>query len=95
MLRNGRWKYNYYPGYDPELFDMEMDSEELHNLANNPDYQEIIDLCHEQMLTLVDPEEANALAFRDQAEKIEQLGGVQAILDSEEFDFTPIPTDKD
>lgn len=95
MLRNGRWKYNYYPGYEPELFDMEMDSDELHNLAGNPEYQEIIDLCQEQMLSLVNPEEANALAFRDQADKIEQLGGVQAILDSQEFDFTPIPIDKD
>jgi hypothetical protein len=46
--------------------------------------------CHEQMLTLVDPEAANKLAFADQAVKIEELGGVEAVMNSGEFDFTPV-----
>jgi hypothetical protein len=42
------------------------------------------------MLTLVDPEAANKLAFADQADKIEELGGVEAVMNSGDFDFTPV-----
>ena len=42
------------------------------------------------MLTLVDPEAANELAFADQAAKIAELGGVEAVMSSDEFDFTPV-----
>ena len=33
MLRNGRYKYNYYVGYPPELFDLAADPGEERNLA--------------------------------------------------------------
>jgi len=39
----------------------------------------------------VDPERENRRAFDDQAALIERLGGVDATLRSEEFDFTPVP----
>ena len=42
------------------------------------------------MLDLVDPEAENKRAFADQAETIEKLGGVEAIQNSGEFDFTPV-----
>ena len=90
MLRNKRWKYNYYPGYAPELFDMQGDPDELTDLAVSEAHAEILLDCHRQMLTLVDPEAANKLAFADQAAKIEELGGVEAIMNSGEFDFTPV-----
>ena len=90
MLRNQRWKYNYYPGYTPELFDMQEDPDELLDLAEFEVFGDILSDCHRQMLTLVDPEAANTLAFADQAAKIEELGGVEAVLNSGEFDFTPV-----
>ena len=90
MLRNKRWKYNYYPGYAPELFDMQGDPDELTNLAASEAHADILLDCHRQMLTLVDPEAANKLAFADQAAKIEELGGVEAVMNSGEFDFTPV-----
>jgi len=90
MLRNKRWKYNYYPGYTPELFDMQEDPDELIDLSESSAHTEILISCHEQMLTLVDPEAANKLAFADQADKIEELGGVEAVMKSDEFDFTPV-----
>jgi choline-sulfatase len=90
MLRNARWKYNYYPGHEPELFDIESDSDELKNLGSDPGYGDIRALCYQQMLELIDPEKENINAFSDQAKMIEKLGGAQAIINSEEFDFTPI-----
>ncbi|MDH3377359.1 MAG: sulfatase-like hydrolase/transferase [Gammaproteobacteria bacterium] len=90
MLRNARWKYNYYPGYTPELFDMLDDPDELIDLGESAAHADIRAQCHAQMQTLVDPEAANRLAFADQAERIAELGGVEAVLNSDEFDFTPV-----
>ena len=90
MLRNARWKYNYYPGYAPELFDMLTDPDELIDLGESALHVDIRAQCYAQMQALVDPEAANELAFADQAERIEELGGVEAVLNSDEFDFTPV-----
>jgi hypothetical protein len=38
----------------------------------------------------VDPEAENKRAFADQADTIKKLGGIDAILNSDEFDFTPV-----
>lgn len=90
MLRNDRWKYNCYPGYPPELFDMREDPGELVNLAEDPEHAQAKALCHRQLLSIVDPEQANAQAFSDQRARIEELGGIEAILAFQEFDFTPV-----
>jgi choline-sulfatase len=34
MLRRGAWKYVAYPGYPPQLFNLEEDPDEIHNLAS-------------------------------------------------------------
>ena len=91
MLRNMRWKYNYYPGYSPELYDMQEDPDELDNLGDSEAYLTVRQECHEQMLQLVDPENVNRQAFADQAALIRKLGGEKAILESQEYDFTPVP----
>ena len=90
MLRQGQWKYNYYPGYEPELFDLESDPAELNDLGCCSDYQHIRECCHSEMLAITDPEAMNKLAFADQRRLIERLGGVNAVLNSDEFDFTPV-----
>ena len=91
MLRSANWKYNYYPGYAPELFDMSKDPDELVNLSDSIAHAKVLAECHAQMLELVNPENANEQAFSDQAARIEELGGVENILSSTEFDFTPVP----
>lgn len=42
MVRTRRWKYNYYPKGGHELYDLENDPGEHINLAENPDYQAIV-----------------------------------------------------
>ena len=41
MVRDKRWKYVYFNGFDPQLFDLEKDPKELHDLGNDPKYKEI------------------------------------------------------
>ena len=91
MLRTGRWKYNYYPGYAPELFDLYADPDELNDLAEDPSYADDLARCHRALTGIVDPDAANQTAFADQARRIAELGGVERIMASEEFDHTPVP----
>ena len=75
-----------------EGFDMTNDPDELFDLSQNSEYAKDLKRCHDKMCALFNPAEANDLAFADQAQLIEQLGGVETIINSEEFDHTPIHT---
>jgi choline-sulfatase len=41
MVRRDRFKYVYYHGEEPQLFDLRADPDEHHNLADDPEYSEI------------------------------------------------------
>ncbi len=43
MLRGERWKYIYYNGFRPQLFDLNKDPQELNDLGDDPDYAGIQD----------------------------------------------------
>ena len=90
IVRCGRWKYICYPGFAPQLFDLEADPFEQNDLGNSRAYAEILADCHRRMAEIGDPNLLNDLAFADQAKRIEELGGVEAILATEPFDFTPL-----
>ena len=38
MIREGQWKYTYWLHDIAELYDLRTDPEELHNLAEEPEY---------------------------------------------------------
>ena len=80
MLRKGRWKFNYYVGFTPELFDLKEDPEELNDLADNPDYADTISTLEAVLRENCDPEAMDAQAFADQAAMIERYGGREAAL---------------
>ena len=44
MARQGRYKYNYIHGYDPQLFDLEADPGEVDDLAARPDAAHVLDV---------------------------------------------------
>lgn len=90
MIRHGRWKYCYYPGYNAQLFDMDADPEEHRDLGTDPGHEQVRAACHKALLKIVDPDAANERAFADQAERINELGGVDAVMATEDFDFTPV-----
>ncbi len=43
-IRTDRWKLMYFPDLDSvELYDLQTDPNELHNLAGSPDHQAIVE----------------------------------------------------
>ena len=38
MVRKSNWKYIYYEGFEPELFDLENDPEEINDLSKDPKF---------------------------------------------------------
>ncbi len=91
MLRLGRWKYIHYAeGHPAQLFDLEDDPEEREDLGESPDHGKVRARCAAALGKLLDPEAVNARAFHDQARKIETLGGREALLAREDFNYTPL-----
>ncbi|MFC1832371.1 sulfatase-like hydrolase/transferase [Thermodesulfobacteriota bacterium] len=56
MIRSGKWKLNYYHGYEPQLFDIEADPQETNDLADDMTYRDIRDGLTAKILTGWDPE---------------------------------------
>ena len=43
MIRNNDWKYIYYKGFPPQLFDLKNDPDEFKDLGQSPDHSKIIE----------------------------------------------------
>lgn len=91
MLRTGRWKYVEYALYEPQLFDLEADPEELNDLGADRQYDQIVQACATMLRERIDPLDAHEAALRDQRQRIDELGGEQAIIDRGDYGFSPPP----
>jgi len=80
MVRTGRWKYIEYVGYEPELFDLDTDPDELRNLAGQPAFADVQATCSQALRRIVDPSAANDAAFASQAAAVERFGGVEKVI---------------
>ena len=89
MIRKDHWKYNYYVGFEPELFNLQEDPEETVNVAAlNAD---IVALLHAELLQICDPHAVDELAHTDQQALIESYGGREAALQLGAPGATPPP----
>lgn len=91
MLRQGRYKYIHYTGFEPELFDLEQDPEEVRDVAQDPAMGEVVRGFRRQLENICDPVLTDQEAKRDQGALIEAHGGVQKILARGGSSYTPIP----
>ncbi len=91
MIRHGCWKYIYYPGYRPQLFNLATDPSETNDLAARLDHQTILRSCEQRLREILDPEAVSALAFAEQLVLIQALGGADQIRLEGEYGFTPAP----
>ncbi|WP_198384979.1 sulfatase-like hydrolase/transferase [Roseomonas sp. KE2513] len=78
MLRKGRWKYHCYPGFPPELFDLQEDPEETADLAPRPEFAPVLDEMHGELLRICDPDAVDREAKHAQARLVECFGGRDA-----------------
>jgi choline-sulfatase len=91
MLRDGRYKYNYYVGYSPELFDLTNDPDEEHNLAADPAHRDTVQRFEKKLRSQIDPEAIDATAKADQAALIARHGGPEKALYIGAPGATPAP----
>ncbi len=91
MIRHGRWKYIHYPGYRPQLFDLETDPSEAEDLAASQDHETILTDCEQRLREILDPDAVTELAFAEQSLQIQALGGPDQIRMEGEYGFTPAP----
>ena len=70
MLRKGQYKYNYSLGDPPELYDINEDPGEFHNLANESRYQTICRELEAELLAEWDPVEIEKQVRESQKARI-------------------------
>ena len=79
MLAQGRYKYHHYVGFRPELFDLEADPEELHDLAGDVRYQPVLAQFEALLRGRLDPEAVDRRAKDDQNALVAAHGGPDAV----------------
>ena len=94
MIRHGRFKFVYYVGMPTQLFDLEADPHEMRDLAGDPGFKGVAAECEARLRKIVDPEAADQQARADQAARIAELGGREAIRKRGSFGYSPAPGTK-
>ena len=92
MLRSGRYKYIRYIDMPPQLFDLEADRFETHDLSADPSFAETLADCEAQLRAICDPEATDARAKASQQARIAAHGGAEAVLAAGvKIPYTPAP----
>jgi choline-sulfatase len=97
MVRWDRWKYVHYVGHAAQLFDLQADPNELHNLVNSaadPAIQAVLIEGERRLREICDPDAVNRQCFEDQQRRIEELGGREACENAYLFGHTPTPDEQ-
>ena len=90
MLRDGQFKYIHYVGFEPELYDLKNDPDELDDISKLDSSKNIIEKFEGLLRDMLDPEKVNEKAFEDQAELIDSHGGVDVVLKRGGLHGTPV-----
>ena len=89
MLREGAMKLIYHVGMAAQLFNLEDDPNELHDLAaTEPAVAQALEL---ELRTVCDPESVDARAKADQRKWVEHWGGREKVAGTSQILFTPPP----
>ena len=95
MIRDQRYKYVHYVDHPPQLFDVETDPEERHDLAADPRHAGTLATLERELRAILapgDPETIDQRAKADQRRRMEEAGGKDAVLaDGLKIPYTPAP----
>ena len=92
MVRWGDWKYIYYAGMPPQLFNLAVDPDELNDLGQSDSNAAIAARAEgeQRLRDICEPDAVNAEAFADQRRRIDEFGGREACA-TIKFNHTPAP----
>lgn len=93
LVRKGDVKLHHYVGFEPELFDLAADPEELVNLAEDPAYADVRTELSAELAAACDPVAVDRAAKADQAALVARFGGREAALAVGTVAQTPVPDD--
>ena len=79
MVRSGPWKYNYYHGMEPELFNVQEDSGEMINLAGQAEYHDIVQRLHDLALQNWDPDKIQVRKDRWRQQELRLIADYERI----------------
>ena len=91
MLRDRRYKFIYYVGAPPQLFDLAEDPLEINDLAGSPEFLPLRGEFEGRLRQILDPEQVDARAKADQMRAVETHGGSKAVIERGAFDNSPVP----
>ena len=91
MVTHGRYKYHHYVGYEPELFDLEDDPQEAHDLARSGAHGAVREEFAQRLRAIVDPVMADRRAKDDQNLLVERVGGRAVAFGLGKIGATPVP----
>lgn len=91
MIRKGRYKYHYYVGMAPELFDLSADPEETADIAGKKGSSKVLEDMEKELRRILDPEAVDARARADQAALVERFGGREQAFLMGAKGATPVP----
>jgi choline-sulfatase len=93
MVREDRYKLIYYVGMPRQVFDLEADPDESHNLADDPAHAAVLARLEAALRAICDPEEIDRQAQADQRRRVEAVGGAEAIIaGGVKFTHSPPPS---
>ncbi len=91
MIRKGRWKYIYYVGMKPQLFNLIEDPEELNDLGDSTEVNQTLQEMEVLLREICNPEEVDHDAKEYQRKIVAANGGVKAVVEKGGFGATPPP----
>ncbi len=91
MVRVGKYKYVHYVKYQPQLFDLEQDPDEIEDLSAKPGMAAVLQDCRQKLFAMLDPVEVDQRAKTRQAELLAANGGRDAVIARGDLGFTPAP----
>ena len=91
MIRKGQFKYVHYADYQPQLFNLAKDPEELNDVADDPAFSAIRQSLEEELRTYCDPNEVDKQAKKSQSDLLKKHGGRDAVIARGDLGFSVPP----
>lgn len=91
MVRKGPWKLVHYADYEPQLFDLASDPEELNDIARDENARPILDEMQAELRRVCDPAAVSRRAKADQEQLLAKVGGKDFVIERGDLGFSPPP----